>query len=333
MSGSPEVREASLRGLAWMGGSMLLGLLVVMGACSLVGQYGFAWPWDLPAVWRLRMMRITAAAVVGAGLAVGGCSLQSLLRNGLASPYVLGISTGSGVGVLLGMTWFSHALWAGAPLMATAGALAAMATVYLIAQRRGLLDVYSLLLAGVIVNAFNSAVMLFIYLYANPYVISEYIAWATGQFPDSPDPALLASCSALTLLGWAYLVSRGHAFNVQSLGDDVALSSGVNVHVLRVATFAVASLMTAAAVSMAGPVGFVGLIVPHICRMLLGSDHRRLLLASGFVGAALIVAVDTFCRSTPLWFGLELPVGVLTALGGAPFFVWLLRRQRMGGEA
>jgi len=311
---------------------VLAGVLVVAAAaCSLVGQAGLCLPWQnrpMWQLWQIRMLRILSASVVGAALAVAGTALQSLLRNPLASPFVLGISSGAGVGVLVGMTALSQTpLWAATPITAAIGGVGSMAVVYLIAQRRGRLDPYSLLLTGVIVNAFNGAVMLLLYLYANPFDVTRYITWAMGTIPESPTPELLGSTSALVALGWLCLFLRGHALNVQSLGDDVAGSSGVNVHRLRLVTFLIAGLTTAAAVALAGPVGFVGLIIPHICRMILGADHRRLMIASGFVGAVFLVLADTFCRSTVLRFGLELPVGVVTAFCGAPFFLVLLRRR------
>ena len=323
----PAVDEVNVRTLALSAGVLAGALAITVLACSLLWQKGVIWPWDGWLGWRLRLDRLLSAAAVGAGLAVAGASLQSLLRNALASPFVLGVSSGAGVGVLIGMALFSQAAWAALPTMATLGALGAMAVVYLAAQRRGRLDPYSLLLTGVIVNAFNGAIMLFVYLYAKPYIVTNYVRWAMGAVRESPSRPLLCSAGGLIAAGWVYLFSKGHAYNVQSLGDDVATSSGVNVHWLRVGTFVAASLMTAAAVALAGPIGFVGLIVPHICRMILGADHRRLLIASGFVGAILLVVADTFCRVTVRQFEQELPVGIITAFCGGPFFILLLRRR------
>jgi len=318
----------SARRLAITAAAAAIALAVVMFACSLVGQAGWAAPGQTGGWWTLRLMRILAAATVGAALAVAGAALQSLLRNALASPFVLGISSGAGVGVLIAMTVMaSGLLWLGIPAMAAAGALVTVAVVYLVAQRRGRLDPYSLLLTGVIVNSFNGAILLFIYLYASPYVIADYISWAMGAISESHSVGLLAAAAALTVVCWVVLFALGHAFNVQSLGDDVATSSGISVHRLRLITFILASALTAAAVALAGPVGFVGLIVPHICRFVVGSDHRRLMIVAGFVGAALLVVADTFCRSTVLWFHQELPVGLITALSGGPFFLVLLRRR------
>lgn len=318
------------RRLAIWTAALALLLVLAVGGMSLVGEYHLTW-----GIWQMRLTRLAAAAVVGAALAVAGVALQSLLRNPLASPFVLGISSGSGVGVLLGMLLGQSVgyAWASTPLLAAVGAMLTMALVYLIAQRRGRLDPFTLLLTGVIVNAFNGAIMLFLYLYIGPRLLADYLRWSMGSIPEAPSLPLLGSTAAISLAGWGYLFLQAQAFNVQALGDDVARSSGVNVAALRLATFAVASLMTAAAVALAGPVGFVGLIIPHVCRMALGPDHRLLTVAAGFVGAAFLVLADTFCRSTVLLFGRELPVGILTAFCGGPFFIYLLRRRLAGGVA
>ncbi len=321
-------KELTLRGLILTALLPAVALAAVVLACSLVGQMGLSMPWEASDLWALRLLRVTTAAIVGAALAVAGAALQSLLRNPLADPYVLGISSGAGVGVLVAMSLTAQGtMWLGLPAMAAVGALVTVVVVYLIAQRRGRLDPYSLLLTGVIVNAFNGAVMLLIYLYANPYVIADYISWAMGAIPETHPRGLLVAVVGLTLAGWVTLAMYGQAFNVLSLGDDVAASSGVNIHGLRSVTFGVTAALTAASVALAGPIGFVGLIIPHVCRAIVGSDHRRLLVLSGFVGAILLAGADTFCRCTVLQFGRELPVGVITACCGGPFFLVLLRRR------
>jgi len=155
-----------------------------------------------------------------------------------------------------------------------------------------------------------------------------------GKVPEHlwNDPHLLIVSAAVVLAAWGVLFVRGAAFNALGLGDEAAASSGVSVHALRVQTFIVVSLMTAMAVSLAGPIGFVGLIVPHVCRILLGPDHRLLAIVCGFVGAIFLMAADTLCRMIGLWTGLaEPPVGVVTALTGGPFFIYLLRTRRGGG--
>ncbi len=315
---------------------VLAAALVVIGfACSLIGTYPVVRPvkWQLwlSQVWRARVVRLAAAAAVGGGLAAGGVALQGLLRNPLAEPYILGISTGAGVGVLMGLaatSWTALPVWATTPVLAFVGALLTSVIVYGLAQRRGRLDPYSLILSGVIVNVFNGAIMLSIYLYVDPYRIAEFARWGMGEIPDGIRLETLAICAACIVLGCAYIFLRGAAFNMLGLGDDVAASAGVPVPRLRVETFAAVALMTAAAVALAGPIGFLGLIVPHICRMLLGPDHRRLALVSIFAGGIILVVAETFCRAAGPWIGVgKIPVGILTALAGGPFFIYLLRRR------
>jgi len=328
-------RATSTRGGAITARSLAIwfvALLAVTAAiavlCSLAGQYRLT-----PEIWRVRLFRAGAAAVVGAALAVAGLALQALLRNPLAEPYILGISSGAGVGVLCGLalaTSLALPTWATTPALALVGGLATAAVVYGIAQRRGRLDPYVLLLAGVMINVFNGALILVILQFAKPTEMIHFIGWGMGKVPEWmwSDPVMLAVCGGLVLAGWGAMFVRGAAFNALGLGDEVAGSSGVSVHALRVQTFVVASLMTAMAVALAGPIGFVGLIVPHVCRILLGPDHRLLAIVSGFAGAIFLMAADTLCRMIDRWTGLgELPVGVVTALAGGPFFIYLLRGQ------
>jgi iron complex transport system permease protein len=278
-----------------------------------------------------RLLRLLAAALVGAALAAAGMALQGLLRNPLAEPFVLGISSGAGVGVLLGLAlagpWVVPA-WATTPVLAFAGAILTCLAVYAIAQRRGQLNPYSLILAGVIINSFNAAIMLTITLYVDPDRIADFSHWAMGRFPDSVDLSLLLVCSACIAAGWLLLLLHAASFNVLSLGDEVANSSGVRVHRLQLVTFAAVGLMTAAAVALAGPIAFLGLIVPHICRMIIGPDHRQLVVVSGLAGAVFLVAAEWLCRTVgPLINVSLIPVGIITALAGGPFFIVLLRRR------
>lgn len=290
-------------------------------------------PASLPtmSLWLAWLYRLLAAAIVGSALAVGGAALQGLMRNPLAEPYILGVSSGAGVGVLLGMAisaWYAIPGWASTPVLAFAGAMITCAVVYAIAQRQGRLDPYSLILSGVIINTFNAAIMLTIYLYVDPHRIADFAHWAMGRLPDSIDVISLSVCGALTLAGWVVLLINGAAFNVLGLGEAVARSSGVAVNRLRIVTFLCVGLMTAAAVSLAGPIGFLGLIVPHLCRMVLGPEHRRLFIASGLAGGVFLMAAEILCRYAGPLIGVSLiPVGIITALSGGPFFIFLLRRR------
>jgi len=322
----------SLTGLARMTFILATASLGVAVLCGLVGQVGLTWN-----TFSARFLRLTAAATVGAALASGGMALQGLLRNPLAEPYILGISSGAGVGVLLGLAIAAKAAlpnWAMTPVMALAGAAATCGVVYGIAQRRGRLDPYVLLLSGVIVNAFNGAIMLSIFLLVPPRTIARFAVWAMGGVSEAlaiTNIPLLSGCAVAAVACWALLVFRGAALNTLGLGDEVAGSVGVPVHRLRVEVFALVSVMTAAAVMLAGPIGFLGLIVPHICRLILGPDHRKLAIVSGFGGAIFLMLADTLCRLAGGWLRIgEVPVGILTALCGGPFFIYLLRK-RLGG--
>jgi len=180
----------------------------------------------------------------------------------------------------------------------------------------------------VIVNAFNGAIMLTIYLYVDPHRIADFAHWAMGRLPDSVDLVLLSVCGACVLAGWLVLLLAGAAYNVLALGDAVAASSGVSVHRLRLVTFLAVGLMTAAAVALAGPIGFLGLIVPHICRMIFGPDHRVGMVTAAVAGAVILMAAEMLCRTVGPYIGVSLiPVGILTALAGGPFFICLLRRR------
>ena len=334
----------------------LIATVVVVLACSLAGQHVLSWrvppSWQIWTmrlspqslqIWVMRLGRLIAAAVVGAGLSVGGMALQGMLRNPLADPYILGISSGASVGVLAGTALSAGgaiAAWATTPVLALAGAVVTSLVVYGIAQRRGRLDPYVLLLSGVIINFFNGAIILSMLMFLDPNEMAGFRRWTMGELPDVFEPALLIVSGIAILVGWTAMLLRGAWFNALGLGDDVAASTGVSVNRFRVETFFVVSLMTAAAVVLAGPIGFVGLIVPHLCRLVVGSDHRRLAIVSGFFGAIFLVAAETLCRVVaetlcrvvgPAVGVAAIPVGIATALSGGPFFIYLLRRRTGGG--
>ncbi|MFP4105311.1 MAG: FecCD family ABC transporter permease [Phycisphaerae bacterium] len=338
MSGPAETLGPKLtRGRLMLAiGALVVGLPLTMLACSLIGLAELSEP-----VWKLRMIRITAAAIAGVALGTGGMAMQGLLRNPLAEPYILGISSGAGVGVLLGLAAGQVAAgyaWVTTPILAAAGGVVTCLIVYGIAQRRGKIGPYALLLSGVIVNAFNGAIMLSIHLFLDPHRVVDFARWAMGEFTDATDPYLLLVCGLVVGVGWLVLLLRGAAMNALGLGDDVAESLGVPVHRLRIETFIVVAVMAAAAVALAGPIGFVGLIVPHICRMIVGPDHRLLGVLSALVGGMLLVVADTACRTVGMFIDLpgrqiaSIPVGILMALSGGPFFIVLLRRRTAGGS-
>lgn len=344
-AGDPRSRTLTKRRLVlWALGLSSAAVLLGM-ACSLVGQFPvqetWSWPpwaWDLwgSQVWHARLFRLAAAAVVGGALASAGLASQGLLRNPLAEPYLLGISSGAGVGVLLGMSaseWIDLPLWSTSPLLAFSGALLTTVVVYLLAQRRGRIDPLVMLLSGVIINVFNGALILVILQFVQREQMIQFVGWGMGQVPEWLwfKPTLLILCGGVVLGGWIVLFLRGAALNTLGLGDEVAASTGVSVHRLRMEVFIMVALMTSAAVALAGPIGFVGLIVPHVFRMMLGPDHRLLAIVCVLGGALFLMLADTLCRVVGEWVPVgEIPVGVVTALSGGPFFIGLLRRRLRG---
>ena len=308
-----------------------LGVWIVVAAAGILLGSQNIWAWeDRAARWTILEMRLYAvltASTVGGALALSGLAFQALLRNPLASPYILGVSGGASVGVILAGV-FGVVL--AAPLLGFAGALGTVLLVYLMAQRRGRLDPYTLLLSGVIVNAFYGAVIMLITALVQPEDRGEIAYWMMGNIDAFHVQWWRVGVMALLAVGAAAifaLLAKG--FNLVAVGEDTAGALGTDVDRLRLATFAVASLATGAAVALAGPIGFVGLIVPHLLRMAFGPDHRRLVPMAAVAGAVFLVLADLLARVLQ---GLVAPsppppVGVLTAMCGAPFFIYLLRTR------
>jgi iron complex transport system permease protein len=273
-----------------------------------------------------RLPRVLAAALVGGTLAASGVVFQGLLRNALATPYTLGVSAGASLGAMLVVT-FGAAWPAGSIAFASlAGATLAVLVVYSLARaRHSGLSTTVLLLAGVSLNAFFSALILFVQYMSDFAQTYRGLRWLMGDLDLASYGPLLA---ALPLLAVAFLVFAWLArpLNLLSLGTDAAGSRGLHVDRAQRLAFFSASLATGAAVSIAGPIGFVGIIIPHIVRRLVGADHRLVLPASTFFGAAFLILCDAVART--VLAPLELPVGIITALIGGPFFLWLLLRRR-----
>ena len=275
-----------------------------------------------------RLPRTLAGALVGSTLASAGVVFQGLLRNPLATPFTLGVSAGAALGAMLAITFTPAFSWLGvplAPLASFAGSLVAVAIVYLLAsaRHRGL-STEVLLLAGVTMNAFFSALILFVQYFADFAETFRILRWLMGDLDvSSYDPLL----TALPLVVVAFLTFAWLArpLNLLSLGADAAESRGLDVVRAQRVAFVSASLATGAAVSVGGPVGFIGIIVPHLVRLMVGADHRIVLPASALFGAAFLIGCDAIART--VMAPLELPVGVITALIGGPFFLWLLVRR------
>lgn len=273
----------------------------------------------------VRIPRVLLAALVGASLAGAGAIYQSLFRNPLADPYILGVSSGAGLGAMIaltctaGVTGLRYGL---VPAAAFAGALATMTLVTRLASWRGRLDTTSLLLAGVAISYTLSALTSFIMVFAREQM-AVVVFWMMGGLGSASWP-YVAMVAPMALAGMAAVLMMTRELNLMLLGDERAGQLGVPVARFKLIALAVASLLTAAAVAVAGLIGFVGLMVPHMVRLVLGPDHRRLVPASLLVGAIVLVLADLAARTVIA--PVEIPVGVVTALLGGPFFVWLLVR-------
>jgi iron complex transport system permease protein len=275
-----------------------------------------------------RMPRVAAGLVVGAALASAGVVLQALFRNPLATPETLGISAGAALGAILAITAGSTAAlgpFSPVSLASLMGAIAAIGVVYLLASApRRPLSTAVLLLAGVTLNAFISAIILFVQYLADFTQSYRAIRWLIG---DLDVGSFVPVFGALPLLGVAFVIFAmlPSSLNLLSLGGEVAATRGVNVaNVQRLAFFS-AGLATSAAVSLAGPIAFIGIVVPHAVRLMVGVDHRIVLPASALFGASFLVACDLIARTAIA--PVELPVGIVTAMIGGPFFLWLLVRK------
>lgn len=277
----------------------------------------------------VRLPRVLLAAVLGGALTVAGVVFQALLRNPLADPYVLGVSGGASIGgvlaLLLGLG--SAGGWLGGlgvPALAFTGALGALLLIESIATVGGRMTVYTVLLTGAIFNAFSAALIYFIQSLASLQELHAIVFYLMGQIPSLHLAPLGLLTLAVTLTVTA-LCAMGRTFNVLTLGEEGARQLGVDVERAKRLTLVLGSLLTGLAVSIAGMIGFVGLVVPHVLRLTLGPDHRLLLPAAFLAGAAFLVLADLIARL--LIVPNELPVGVVTALVGGPFFLYLLRRS------
>ena len=273
----------------------------------------------------VRLPRIAFAGIVGASLSLSGVVFQALLRNPLADPYVLGISGGSALGAIVGIVLGAGSFYLGVPFLAFCGALLTVFLVFIVAGgSRGLLLDNSLLLAGVVVNSFFSAAILFALSIVNSMELHSISFWLMGDLSGATvtEIALAALCLAVCFI---ILYAQARKLNLMVQGEETALQLGVNVKRTKYILLMITSLITSVAVSLAGIIGFVGIMVPHMMRLVFGSDHRLLLPAAALFGASFLVVADTLARI--LLAPAELPVGVITALCGAPYFIFLMRRK------
>ena len=318
-------------------------LLVLMLAATAVGKYPISASDMAAALWRaitgsddksqidtvlfsIRLPRVLAAVLVGAALAAAGAAYQGLFRNPLVSPDILGVSAGAGLGAVFGI--FLSLPVAGIQLLAFVGGLVTVGLVYFIGslvQNRE--PVLVLVLAGVVVGSLAGAAISLLKILADPYdQLPAIVFWLLGSLASvrgaevwSAAPLVLAGLIPLVLLRWR--------INVLSLGDEEAKALGVEAGRLRLVVVAAATLMTASVVAVAGIIGWIGLVIPHLARMLVGPNFNRLLPAALLMGGAYMLLIDTLARTLA---AIEIPIGVLTAIIGAPFFLWLLARGEEG---
>lgn len=271
----------------------------------------------------IRLPRILLAAAVGASLAAAGASYQALLRNPLAEPYLLGISNGAAVGTMLSLVFLSSFEWA-RPLLAFVGALSATFVVYRLALGRTGATPERLILSGVIVTTFLSSVIVFVTTLLDATRIRSFTFWLLGDLSGSTSSLLLVAI-IVSLVCTAVLTAHARSLNLLMLGERDAFDLGVEVSRVRFTVFIAASLLVGSSVASSGSVGYVGLVVPHLVRLSIGSDNRMTIPAATICGAIFVVVADTIARTVIA--PRELPVGAITALIGAPLFIYLLRRS------
>jgi iron complex transport system permease protein len=278
-----------------------------------------------------RLPRVALAAIAGSALAAVGVAFQALLRNPLADPYVLGVSGGAAAGATLAIVAGASAYTllgaALVPAAALVGGLGATFIVYVIARAGGEISGTTIILAGVIVNAIASSLITFVKTLVSAAKAQELLFWLIG-FLDVPSGAQLISVSLWCALGFALLFLDSGKLNLLSLGREPAAHLGIDVPRVERRVFFAASAIAGAVVSLTGLIGFIGLVVPHAVRRLVGSDHRIVLPASLLLGGATLVGCDLAARAAFHWFGTEPPVGAVTALIGGPTFLLLLHRTR-----
>lgn len=274
-------------------------------------------------LWDVRLPRIMMALFVGSALAVTGVVLQALVRNPLADPYVLGISSGAALGATIGLGLGLGAVLGGVGLQFCAfiGGGLSIVLVYTIAVSQGALSVHTLLLAGVILNAFGSALMMFATSLLNPAALYRVVMWLMGSL-TAPSAPLLIMLGGVVAASVFWLLRYSQALNLLAVGDEASRSLGVESDRLQRLVFVVSALLTGIVVSLCGMIGFVGMVVPHLVRILCGADHRLLLPASALAGGMLLVLADTIARTVVA--PAEVPVGIVTALIGGPYFLYLL---------
>lgn len=333
LTGNRLTTRRLVLGLVAVGAVALAAMVVALMVGSVrLDLGGLAMPGtDRTIFLQVRLPRVLLAAMVGAALAASGAALQPTLRNPLASPDIIGVSGGAALAAVAALGFLPASALGDAlvPVVAFAGAGASSALVYRLSLVRGRLEPYTQILVGVIFNTFAASLILLISAVVDLSRSHSIVFWLMGGIAIHPYPVLLLVGVAVAV-GSAILVREARALNLLALGDESAELLGVELAACRRRVFTAASLLVGAVVSLTGVITFVGLIVPHVLRRILGSDNRLLVPAAVFGGAAFLVLCDAVAR-----FALapaELPVGAITAMAGGPFFIYLLRR-RVHGES
>ena len=275
-------------------------------------------------VWRIRFPRVLLAMIVGATLSLGGLVFQALLRNPLAEPFILGISGGSAIGAIIGIL-LGLSRFPGICFTSFIGSLGTLALILIMSTGTSILRKDALLLSGVMVNAFCSAIIMFLVSITQDARLHNIIFWLMGDL-STPDLPQVVTLIAILVPCFILIFLFSHAMNLMMMGKDMALTMGINIKAVTIALLVVTSFMVSATVSFSGLVGFVGLVVPHLLRLVLGPDHRFLVPACLFGGATYLVLCDLLARTLPQQG--EMPAGVVTALIGAPLFIILLKKSR-----
>lgn len=328
--GPVEIPVGSVWGIA---GSEMLKVLGRVTSLDLKAWLPIEETWSkaqLNIVWLIRFPRVLLGVFVGAGLAVVGVTMQALVRNPLADPYILGISAGASVGAVLVLAFgaFAFAGLYAISVGAFLGSLLTFILVFLLAQNKGRLSPLRLVLAGVAVTYFFSGLTSFITLTSHRQELARTVlAWLLGSLAGTDWPQLTLPVVVLGL-GSLYLSLQARSLNALIVGDETAATLGVDITRFRQQLFLIVSLVTGTMVAVSGAIGFVGLMIPHIVRMLVRADHRRVLPVSMLIGSIFLIWVDVIARMA--FDPVELPVGVITSLLGGPFFLWLLRQQMAG---
>ncbi len=321
--------------------SLMVGSTPAALPRALSGLLGDASPdiaMDEYIIFHLRLPRLIMAFLAGASLAIVGAVFQALLRNPLATPYTLGVSTGGSFGAYLALSLPAlfpaiNFQWGGidpVPVFAFAGALLAVGIIYMLSRSGGRISPLELLLAGVVMGAIFSSLILVVRYFSRPEELINMDRWIMGMIDITGYDAKIGTALIVLLPSLAILLAQARGLDQISFGENLAAGRGVNVPKLQKTCFLIGSLATASVVGVVGPIGFVGLIVPHTVRWLVGPDHRLLLPCSVLIGGGFLIVCDTVARTVIA--PTQLPVGIITALLGGPFFLFILVRSRCSGS-